>query len=71
MAGNNNRKKTANKSNRKSSNSRNSTKKTVGKKTGTKRTTRNKQVKVEREGFLSENKYELLFIFTSVISIVL
>ena len=71
MAGNNNRKKTANKSNRKSSNSRNSTKKTVGKKTGIKRTTRNKQVKVEREGFLSENKYELLFIFTSVISIVL
>ena len=71
MAGNNNRKKTANKSNRKSSNNRNSTKKTVGKKTGTKRTTRNKQVKVEREGFLSENKYELLFIFTSVISIVL
>lgn len=71
MAGNNNRKKTANKSNRKSSNSRNSTKKTVGKKTGTKRTTRNKQVKVEREGFLAENKYELLFIFTSVISIVL
>ncbi|MBF1007103.1 MAG: hypothetical protein HXK79_08285, partial [Lachnospiraceae bacterium] len=71
MAGNNNRKKTANKSNRKSSNSRNSTKKTVGKKTGTKKTTRNKQVKVEREGFLSENKYELLFIFTSVISIVL
>ena len=71
MAGNNNRKKTANKSNRKSSNSRNSTKKTVGKKTGTKRATRNKQVKVEREGFLSENKYELLFIFTSVISIVL
>jgi len=69
MAGN--RKKTANKSNRKSSNSRNSTKKTVGKKTDTKRTTRNKQVKVEREGFLSENKYELLFIFTSVISIVL
>ena len=68
MAGNNNRKKTANKSNR---NSRNSTKKTVGKKTGIKRTTRNKQVKVEREGFLSENKYELLFIFTSVISIVL
>lgn len=71
MAGNNNRKKTANKSNRKSSNSRNSTKKTVGKKTGTKRTARNKQVKVEREGFLAENKYELLFIFTSVISIVL
>lgn len=71
MAGNNNRKKTANKSNGKSSNSRNSTKKTVGKKTDTKRTTRNKQVKVEREGFLSENKYELLFIFTSVISIVL
>ena len=71
MAGNNNRKKTANKGNRKSGNSRNSTKKTVGKKTGTKRTTRNKQVKVEREGFLSENKYELLFIFTSVISIVL
>ena len=71
MAGNNNRKKTANKSNGKSSNSRNSTKKTVGKKTGAKRTTRNKQVKVEREGFLSENKYELLFIFTSVISIVL
>lgn len=71
MAGNNNRKKTANKSNRKSSNSRNSTKKIVGKKTGTKRTTRNKQVEVEREGFLSENKYELLFIFTSVISIVL
>ena len=71
MAGNNNRKKTANKSNRKSSNSRNSTKNTVGKKTGAKRTTRNKQVKVEREGFLAENKYELLFIFTSVISIVL
>ena len=71
MAGNNNRKKTANKSNGKSSNSRNSTKKTVGKKIGAKRTTRNKQVKVEREGFLAENKYELLFIFTSVISIVL
>lgn len=70
MAGNN-RKKTANKSNRKSSNCRNSTKKTVGKKAGTRKTTRNKQVKVEREGFLSENKYELLFIFTSVISIVL
>ena len=70
MAGNN-RKKTANKSNRKSSKSRTSTKKTVGKKTGTRKTTRNKQVEVEREGFLSENKYELLFIFTSVISIVL
>lgn len=64
MAGN--RKKTANKSNRKSSNSRNSTKKA-----GTRRSSRNKQVEVEREGFLSENKYELLFIFTSVISIVL
>lgn len=70
MAGNN-RKKTANKSNRKSSNSRNSTKKTAVKKAGTRRNSRNKQVKVEREGFLSENKYELLFIFTSVISIVL
>lgn len=69
MAGN--RKKTANKSNRKSSNSRTSTKKTAVKKAGTRKTTRNKQVKVEREGFLSENKYELLFIFTSVISIVL
>ena len=65
MAGNN-RKKTANKSNRKSSKSRTSTKKT-----GTRRSSRNKQVEVEREGFLSENKYELLFIFTSVISIVL
>lgn len=70
MAGNN-RKKTANKSNRKSSKSRTSTKKAAVKKAGTKRTTRNKQVEVEREGFLSENKYELLFIFTSVISIVL
>lgn len=70
MAGNN-RKKTANKSNIKSSNSRNSTKKTAVKKAGTRRNSRNKQVKVEREGFLSENKYELLFIFTSVISIVL
>lgn len=69
MAGN--RKKTANKSNRKSSNSRTSTKKTAVKKAGTRRNSRNKQVKVEREGFLSENKYELLFIFTSVISIVL
>lgn len=69
MAGN--RKKTANKSNRKSSNSRTSTKKTAVKKTGTRRSSRNKQVEVEREGFLSENKYELLFIFTSVISIVL
>ena len=70
MAGNN-RKKTANKSNRKSSNSRTSTKKTAAKKAGTRRSSRNKQVEVEREGFLSENKYELLFIFTSVISIVL
>ena len=70
MAGNN-RKKTANKSNRKSSKSRTSTKKTAVKKTGTRRNSRNKQVEVEREGFLSENKYELLFIFTSVISIVL
>ena len=70
MAGNN-RKKTANKSNRKSSNSRNSTKKAAVKKAGTRRSSRNKQVEVEREGFLSENKYELLFIFTSVISIVL
>ena len=69
MAGN--RKKTANKSNRKSSNSRNSTKKAAVKKAGTRRSSRNKQVEVEREGFLSENKYELLFIFTSVISIVL
>ena len=71
MAGNNNRKKTANKSNRKSSKSRTSTKKTAVKKAGTRRNSRNKQVEVEREGFLSENKYELLFIFTSVISIVL
>ena len=70
MAGNN-RKKTANKSNRKSSKSRTSTKKAAVKKAGTRRNSRNKQVKVEREGFLSENKYELLFIFTSVISIVL
>ena len=70
MAGNN-RKKTANKSNRKSSKSRTSTKKTAVKKAGTRRNSRNKQVEVEREGFLSENKYELLFIFTSVISIVL
>lgn len=70
MAGNN-RKKTANKSNRKSSKSRTSTKKTAVKKAGTRRSSRNKQVEVEREGFLSENKYELLFIFTSVISIVL
>ena len=70
MAGNN-RKKTANKSNRKSSKSRTSTKKTAVKNTGTRRSSRNKQVEVEREGFLSENKYELLFIFTSVISIVL
>ena len=69
MAGN--RKKTANKSNRKSSNSRNSTKKAAVKKAGTRRSSRNKQVEVEREGFLSENKCELLFIFTSVISIVL
>ena len=71
MAGNNNRKKTANKSNRKSSKSRTSTKKAAVKKAGTRRSSRNKQVEVEREGFLSENKYELLFIFTSVISIVL
>lgn len=70
MAGNN-RKKTANKSNRKSSKSRTSTKKAAVKKAGTRRSSRNKQVEVEREGFLSENKYELLFIFTSVISIVL
>ena len=70
MAGNN-RKKTANKSNRKSSKSRTSTKKAAVKKAGTRRNSRNKQVEVEREGFLSENKYELLFIFTSVISIVL
>ena len=70
MAGNN-RKKTENKSNRKSSKSRTSTKKTAVKKAGTRRNSRNKQVEVEREGFLSENKYELLFIFTSVISIVL
>ena len=70
MAGNN-RKKTANKGNRKSSKSRTSTKKAAVKKAGTRRSSRNKQVEVEREGFLSENKYELLFIFTSVISIVL
>ena len=70
MAGNN-RKKTANKSNRKSSKIRTSTKKAAVKKAGTRRSSRNKQVEVEREGFLSENKYELLFIFTSVISIVL
>ena len=57
MAGNN-RKKTANKSNRKSSKSRTSTKKTAVKKAGTRRNSRNKQVEVEREGFLSENKYE-------------
>lgn len=71
MAGNNNRKKTANKSNRKSSNSRTSTKKTVGKKSETRRTSRGKQVEIERDGFLSENKYEIIFIFTTVISIVL
>ena len=70
MAGKN-RKKTTSKTNRKGSNSRTSTKKTVGKKSETRRTSRGKQVEIEREGFLSENKYEIIFIFTTVISIVL
>ena len=70
MAGKN-RKKTTSKTNRKGSNSRTSTKKTVGKKSETRRTSRGKQVGIEREGFLSENKYEIIFIFTTVISIVL
>lgn len=70
MAGKN-RKKTTSKTNRKGSNSRTSTKKTGGKKSETRRTYRGKQVEIEREGFLSENKYEIIFIFTTVISIVL
>lgn len=70
MAGKN-RKKTTSKSNRKGSNSRTSTKKTGGKKSETRRTSRGKQVEIERESFLSENKYEIIFIFTTVISIVL
>ena len=70
MAGKN-RKKTTSKTNRKGSNSRTSTKKTGGKKSETRRTSRGKQVEIERDGFLSENKYEIIFIFTTVISIVL
>lgn len=70
MAGKN-RKKTTSKSNRKGSNSRTSTNRTGGKKSETRRTSRGKQVEIERESFLSENKYEIIFIFTTVISIVL
>ena len=69
MAGNN-RRKIVN-GNKGSANGKNSPQRVVRKKTASKKNSNKRQIAEERGGFWEENKYELIFILISVISIVL
>ena len=70
MAGNN-RKKTASRNNKGSTNKTKSSQRATRKKTASKKSSNKRQVVEDRGGFWNENKYELIFILISVVSIVL
>ena len=72
MAGNNNRKKSRSKTNNeiKNKNSKNLSKQLTSSKASSGNSNR-RRIEEEDEGFLSENKSELIFILISVVSIVL
>ena len=70
MAGNK-RKKTASRNNKGSTNKTKSSQRATRKKTASKKSSNKRQVVEDRGGFWNENKYELIFILISVVSIVL
>jgi len=70
MAGNK-RKKTASRNNKGSTNKTKSSQRATRKKTVSKKSSNKRQVVEDRGGFWNENKYELIFILISVVSIVL
>ena len=70
MAGNN-RKKTASRKNKGSTNRNNPSKRVTKNKNVSKKSSNKRRVAEDRGGFWNENKYELIFILISVVSIVL
>ena len=69
MAGNN-RKKTASRKNKGSTNRNNPSKRVTKNKNVSKKSSNKRRVAEDRGGFWNENKYELIFILISVVSIV-